>query len=405
VIQTIYLGGYNMPDLQPGWQETLDAGVRLAVQQSGREAGREQAAQWWAGVRNITGEQAAGDVSESLMRLGADDQFELAQLRELVMRLVPVVNGNGESSPAVSAGIGQAMVDEFQRREARRQLDAREYAQAAGERRLMPFAELEQEPKPRTLLDGMLTCGGFYGLAGPPEAGKSLMLRDWLCHLAASGTPCLYAVSEGQFDLVERFAAHPLYTAARGSLTFFDGPLSMASLDDVAWLAERLDGRFGLVALDMAYGFGVPDDDGTRGVAPFISGCKRLAAITGACVIVTGHPGHNGERRFRGSSMWRGAFDGEFHMASGELTCEKHKYSDRRRFRWSYAIDYPRLRLLGLTGQMDRDMQRAAAIAADFSSYPGDSDSQRARRLAPVLGLSVDWARKEVSGYRKAQAS
>ena len=37
---------------------------------------------------------------------------------------------------------------------------------------------------------------------------------------------------------------------------------------------------------------------------------KRLALLTGCCVLVTGHPGHNGERRFRGSSMWRGRLPG-----------------------------------------------------------------------------------------------
>jgi hypothetical protein len=30
----------------------------------------------------------------------------------------------------------------------------------------------------------------------------------------------------------------------------------MASVSDVRWLAERMGGQYGLVALDMAYGFG-----------------------------------------------------------------------------------------------------------------------------------------------------
>jgi hypothetical protein len=55
----------------------------------------------------------------------------------------------------------------------------------------------------------------------------------------------------------------------------------------------------------MAYGFGLPDDTGANDVARFLGGCKRLAVALSACVLVSGHPVHNGERRFRGSSMWR----------------------------------------------------------------------------------------------------
>lgn len=294
---------------------------------------------------------------------------------------------------------------ELRRREAKRRADAHEYAQAAGERRFLPFADLEQVPKPRALLDGMLTAGGFYGLAGPPEAGKSLMLRNWLCTLASGGIRCLYAASEGQFDLIDRFSAHSMYAAARANLWFYDGPLSLASAEDVAWLAGKLDGQYGLAVFDMIYGFGLPDDDGTKGVAPVINGCKRLAEKTGACVLVTGHPGHNGERRFRGSSMWRGSFDGEFHMAGGDFTCEKHKYSDKRRFRWPYAVEYPNLRVLSTYGQLDRAAHRMTAIAQDFGAYPGDSDNARAIRLASQLGLSKDRMRVHIRDYRASQAA
>lgn len=292
---------------------------------------------------------------------------------------------------------------EFER-EARRRADAREYAQAAGERRFLPFSEVEQIPKPKMLLNEMLTAGGIYGLAGPPEAGKSLMLRDWLCTLAARGTPCLYAVSEGQFDLIDRFSSHALYPAARANLKFLDGPLSLASADDVRWLADRMGGSYGAVAFDMVYGFGLPDDDGTKGVAPVINGAKELARLTGCCVIMTGHPGHNGERRFRGSSMWRGAFDGEFHMGGGEFTCEKHKYSDKRRFRYHYSISYPHLQPLGTTGQLDRAARQMQAIEEDRRAFPYDSENKRAERLAGPLGMHKDSVRKLIRGFRQAQA-
>jgi AAA domain len=289
-------------------------------------------------------------------------------------------------------------------REANREAEAREYAQACGTRQIVSYATLAAQPKPDWLPGRLLTQGGVYGLAGPPEAGKSLLCRDWLCEIAAQDRNVLYAMSEGQFDAAERFGAHPQIAAAAPRLGFLtEGGLSLASKADRRWLVDHC-GRSqpSLVVFDMVYGFGLPDDDGTKGVAPVLAGAKELAAELGAAVLLTGHPGHNGERRFRGSSMWRGSFDGEFHMAGGQFSCEKHKYTDKKRMGWPYVLQFPYLRTVGQAEAASRAFSQRRAIQEDIAQHPGDSQAGRARRLASQLGVSEDHVRRLLRGYLRS---
>jgi hypothetical protein len=280
------------------------------------------------------------------------------------------------------------------RQNARLLLEAEQFQAAIGERKITSYAELIAQPRPPWIMDGLLTQG-VYGLAGPPEAGKSLLCRDWLISIAAGGGNVLYALSEGQHDLAERFGAISMIQAASPRLAFFDAGLSLASQADVDWLIEQYqEPGVKMIVFDMIYGFGVSDDEHPVGVGPVLGGCKRLATELGCAVLLTGHPGHNGERRFRGSSMWRGAFDGEFHMGNGEFSCVKHKYTDKRKIHWSYVVEYPYLRVLDEGNLMDRHMKQIAQISQDIKNYPDDSISARARRLAPQMGLTVDHIRK-----------
>jgi hypothetical protein len=230
------------------------------------------------------------------------------------------------------------------------------------------------------------------------------MVRDWLCSLAAAGTNVLYCPTEGEFDMKERFAAHQSYDAARKHLAVLPegSALSLASRADVDWLAGQCAGAgVRLIVLDMIYGFGITDDNTVAGIAPVIAGCKRLAGGLGACVLALGHPNLTGERRFRGSSMWRGAFDGEFHMADGRLSCEKHKYADKKKLGWPYAVEYPWLRKVKGIGVLVRHDAQEVMVAEDFRLHPGETDAKRARRLCGPMGLTEGYTRKLVAAYRK----
>jgi hypothetical protein len=288
-------------------------------------------------------------------------------------------------------------------REARRMVDAEEQALARGSRLDLSWEQLTALPKPVWIYQRLLTQG-WHGLAGPPEAGKSLLARNWLCEIAAAGRNVVYVLSEGQFDLEDRFRAHPLTGAAHERLWFLDGGPNLASASDVTWFCETYAGRKpALVVFDMIYGSGLPDDNGVQGVAPVIAGGKTIASALGCAVLAVGHPGLNGERRFRGSSMWRGSFDTEWHMADGQLSCEKHKYADRRAMQWPYQVEWPDLRLLGAGEVLNRVAARMSVIAEDFAMFPEDSDASRARRIAGRLGCGQDRARVLVRDWRRNQ--
>jgi hypothetical protein len=296
-----------------------------------------------------------------------------------------------------------ALEAEREKRSVRRQADAEELALARGGRQDMSWEALTKLPKPVWIYDGLLTQG-FHGLAGPPEAGKSLLVRNWLTEIAASGRNVVYALSEGQFDLADRFSAHPLNASAQPCLWFLDGGMDLASAADVAWFCDTYRAREpALVVLDMIYGFGLPDDNGMQGVAPVINGCKKIAAELGCAVLAVGHPGLNGERRFRESSMWRGSFDSEWHLGDGQFSCEKHKYADRRRMNWSYQVEWPDLRVLGDGEILGREQQRLTVIAQDFAAYQKDNDSIRARRIGAALGVGQDHARRLIRAWRSSQ--
>lgn len=295
--------------------------------------------------------------------------------------------------------------DLWEEREARQRVIAREYAEACGERRIMSWDEFAAQPPPEWIHDRLLTKG-FHGLAGPPGAGKSLLCRDWLLEVAASGRNVLYAPTEGQFDMATRFEAHPLYAKGKPHLAILpeDAALSLASREDVAWLAGQMAANGVVLAVfDMIYDRGVTDDNTVQGVAPVYGGCRRLINGTGAAVLVTGHPGLNGQRRFRGTSAWRGWFDSEYHLADGEFTCEKHKYADPKKIAWAYRVEYPYLRRLDMFEGGGREAHRQSVIISDLEAYPDESDAARAKRLAGQLGLTVDYVRKLVKAVRKMQ--
>lgn len=304
---------------------------------------------------------------------------------------------------ALDEAISRKRAEIYIAREASRREDAQEEALARGGRMDMSWADLTKLPKPVWIYQRLLTVG-WHGLAGPPEAGKSLLAREWLCEIAASGRNVVYVLSEGQFDLEDRFRAHPQIQAASPHLFFLDGGLNLASGSDVAWLCEHYRKREpALIVLDMIYGFGLPDDNGVQGVAPVINGGKKIAADLSCAVLAVGHPGLSGERRFRGSSMWRGSFDTEWHMADGQFSCEKHKYADRRALSWQYQVEWPGLRLLGEHEQMDRTSARLNVIAEDFATYPKGTDAERARRVSARLGVGAERARTLIRAWKNSQ--
>lgn len=206
------------------------------------------------------------------------------------------------------------------------------------------------EDPPEWVMEGLMTAG-LYGLAGPQEAGKSLLIRDWLDAVAngkawrvfrSRPREVTYVISEGHFDLKERFEH-----VKTDNIFIYRKPVKLNNESAVEHFIEQHDGHdTGLVVFDIIYHMGVSDDNTSKDVGPVLKSCRKIADALNAAVVVVGHPGHNTGRRFRGTSIWRNWFDGEFHMSDGQFTCEKHKYIRKDPIDWAYDIEWPHIRFL-----------------------------------------------------------
>lgn len=306
-------------------------------------------------------------------------------------------------------GFGQDIQDEYARRFARRVVDEFELAKARGPRVKRTVSEYAALPKPPSVVDQILAAEVNL-LGGPSAAGKSLLARDLSLHVAAGeawrgfqvpeARNVLYVASEGLHDVLERWSSQALWARARDNVYIMDEPINLMVESELRWLLdEYAEERPGLVVFDLIYAMGMAEDNGVKDVLPIVNTLKRLSAAWGCATLAVGHNGHNGERRFRGSSMWRQLAATEWHMADGSLTCEKSKIGPASRLTASYRVEYPNVRWLDGSTVVNDEAARVALIEADVRDYPNDGASARARRLGPLMGLQDRAARNRISAY------
>ena len=198
-------------------------------------------------------------------------------------------------------------------------------------------------------------------------------------------------IGEGRGGIPTRFA-----DVARDRIAITT-PVCLVNEDEVARFieGEREHGT-GLVVFDMVYHMGVQDEDKSRLMLPLLNASRRISDELGACVVLVGHPGHNGDRRFRGSSAMRGYFDAEYHMASGLFTCEKVKDGDgmstAASLRQSYTIDYPYIDWEGGGSPFRSSADREERIREYVRNNPGMS----ANAVAEVLRSELDCSKTTI---------
>jgi hypothetical protein len=267
------------------------------------------------------------------------------------------------------------------------------------------MADVISEPPPSWIIDNLMSAG-LYGLAGPQEAGKSLLVRDWADvvangrdwngYRATAQREVSYVISEGHFDLDQRFIG-----ISMDRLFIYRDPVMLnndAAVDHFLRQHEGTD--IGLVIFDIIYHMGVGDDNTMKDVKPVLQAGRRISRALNCAVLVVGHPGHNKSRRFRGSSIWRNWFDGEFHMSDGVISCEKHKYARKESMEWSYEIDWPRITFLSAAGVLSREA-RKMRIIDEIGEHPTESARSLAARLAPVFDASEITVRRMILDVKK----
>jgi len=306
--------------------------------------------------------------------------------------------------------------------QAREVFEELQLAQVRGNRPKRTAADFAELPQPAAVLESVLAAEVNL-LGGPSEAGKSLLARDWALsvatgkawrgHLPPEVRNVLWVASEGLHDFRERWAGQPGWGHAKDCAAackakhaadrvyVLDQPVNLVLGGDVDWLLKEYAAeRPGLVVLDVIYGMGLTDENGMKDVAPVLSALKRISAEWGCATLALGHPGHNGERRFRGSSMWKQLAYTEWHLAEGSLTCEKSKLADKRRLGSRYRVEYPCLHWLDTSEALAEAAGRDALVRRDFELHPDDRDLPRARRLVAQLDVSQSTAQRLVRRYR-----
>lgn len=260
-------------------------------------------------------------------------------------------------------------------------------------------------PRPPAIITGFMTAG-VYGLAGPPGQGKSLALRDIAVAVASGGTLwdrwraprarlAVTVMTEGLGDIQERWSKH----AGVGNLRFHREGFSLLSEHVVDQFIAMYAGQgVGVVVLDMIYGCGLAEDNEYASVRPAMNALKRVATELDCAVMPVGHPPHGKQRRFRGSTDWRGGFDGEYHMADGLFTMEKGKYLNPRDVAFTYRVAYPEMvRDMSLLATLEDPVEvRRERVARAIKNHPEASANHLASVLATELGVSQETVRRDV---------
>lgn len=272
----------------------------------------------------------------------------------------------------------------------------------------MTLLEVMNEPPGPQVLPGVLPVG-VVGLAGPAEAGKSLIVRDWINavvnrvvwrgYQAAVARSATYVVGEGRSGIPLRFRG---VAPDRVSVCT---PVNLTSKTEIdRFLLSRPEDT-GLVVFDMLYHMGISEENKAADVFPLLHAAQRISDELEACVILVGHPGHNEERRFRGTSAMRGFFSAEFHAAEGLFTCEKMKDGDTKAaLRGQYTIEYPRINWATTMEQIAEaagiEVARRERVRLTIELHPDAGDREISRMLDGELGVGLESWRRIVRSVR-----
>jgi len=302
-----------------------------------------------------------------------------------------------------------AITEETARRIARRVNDEFELRKVRGPRVKRTVEEYAKLPRPTAVLDQVLAAEVNL-LAGPAGSGKSLLARDWALSVASGKDwrgfqvpkprNVLYVATEGLHDIADRWTTQPLWEDAKERVFILDEPINLLVDSEQEWLFTEYEAeKPGLIVFDLIYGMGITDDNGVKDILPVINAMKRISARWGCATLAIGHNGHNQERRFRGSSMWRQLAATEWHMADGSLTCEKSKIAAASRLSAACRVGYPSIQWLSGATVVSDEASRMALVEADVRDYPDDTIAARARRLAPQMALSESATKTRIRAF------
>ncbi|MCK8083750.1 helicase RepA family protein [Vibrio sp. 1CM24A] len=191
-----------------------------------------------------------------------------------------------------------------------------------------------------------LSFGVIYGASGTL---KSFQAIDIACSIATEKTWCdrnveqgavVYVAAEGQIGISKRIKAWELTNGLKADKVFVLGnSLLLAEettqeqmITAIQQLEERENVKVQLIILDTLARCFSGDENSSRDMGAFISGCDKVKAATSTSIMCVHHTGKDASKGARGSSVLRAACDYEFHVKrSGQsklLTFSNTKQKD-----------------------------------------------------------------------------
>lgn len=265
---------------------------------------------------------------------------------------------------------------------------------------------------------------------GAPEAGKSFLLIDWACCIAAGiewrghkvrQGPVLIVIGEGRNGYTRRLAAWslenrtplqslPLFVSNMATqLTY---PKACVELQDTIRDFTETHGTPVLIVIDtLARNFGPGDENSTSDMSAAVGACDALRLMTGAAVVLVHHAGKDATKGARGSMVLKGAIDAEYAMVrelDGLVRFESMKMKEAER---PQPMGF-RFQAVGLGFQDDEgeEVTSAVLIATEYQALTVASSNggggKHQRRALEILREKLERNRANVraSGRDEVEA-
>lgn len=202
---------------------------------------------------------------------------------------------------------------------------------------ILDVDDMDEMPESAWLIEGLIPLDSLVELFGPSDSYKSFFAIAVAC-CVATGTDCLghavkgagnvvYVYAEGGRGIPKRRRAWERHNNNGAKARRFHGiaePVNMIEDDHPKALIEDIRAKSlhpRLIVLDTkARCFGDGDENSTRDMNKFVTGCDRLRRAFPDCtILVVHHTGYN-EARSRGASSGRAAVDTELRWERHEKT-------------------------------------------------------------------------------------
>lgn len=211
-----------------------------------------------------------------------------------------------------------------------------------GRRRFQPMSRAEASAivPPASLVDGLLLSNTKARLSSPPGSGKTWVVLDLAAHVAA-GMPwqgravvrsrVLYVAGEGAPSFHQRIQAWEQKYGIAADVDIIPDAPQVATEDWVHFCEEIKDSEYGLIIFDTQSSITVGlEENSNKDANLALARLDVVRKMTGACVLLVHHTGHEETGRARGASAWLGGLDTEL-MLSGtldalQLKTAKQKY-------------------------------------------------------------------------------